>query len=66
MFDWFQKMLTINAFYVTLVKILHLEKKHIISISVCLSLILQEKMWLINTAQGRRELGGGGVCNKKR
>ena len=43
MFDWFQKMLTINAFYVTLVKILHLEKKHI---------------WLINTAQGRRELGG--------
>ena len=28
MFDWFQKMLT-NAFYITLVKILHLEKKHI-------------------------------------
>ena len=46
MFDWFHKMLPKNTFYV-LLNILHIEKKqHIISASVCLSIRLQEEMWL--------------------
>ena len=46
---------TINTLYVLLVKILHLRKKHLISTSVCLSSLFQEKMWLI-----KRGLGGQG------
>ena len=33
------------CFYVLLVKILYLEKRHIISTPICLSLLSQEKMW---------------------
>ena len=60
MFDWFHKTLQINTFYVLLVKILYLEKKQV-STSVCLILLFQEKMWLINWGVG----GQVGGSNKK-
>ena len=47
MFDWLHKTLPKNTFYVLLVKIFHLEKKHVISTPVCLSSLFQERMWLI-------------------
>ena len=47
MLEWFQKMLPIKTFYVLLVKIVHLEKVHVISTSVYLSLFFQEKMSLM-------------------
>ena len=42
-------------FYILLVNILHLETKYLISTPVGLSLLFQEKMWLI-----KREAGGQG------
>ena len=60
MFDLFYKTLPINTFYVLLAKILHLEKKHVISTPVCLSLLFQEN-WFIKRGWASRE----GVCNKK-
>ena len=50
-----------NTFYVLLVKILHLGKKHLIYTPVCLSLLFQEKMLLI-----KKELGGQVVLTRGR
>ena len=51
MFDWFHKDTC-----VLLLKILDLRKKY-----VCLSLLFQEKMWLIK----RGSMSRAGFCNKK-
>ena len=51
MFDWFHKTLPKNTFYVLLEMTLHLEKKYVIPIPVCLTLLLQ-KMWLIKSGLG--------------
>ena len=54
MFDQFCKKFPWNNFYVLLAKILHLEKKHVTYTHVCLSLLSQEKMWLIKMGVGRQ------------
>ena len=44
LFHWFHKTLLLSTFYVLLVKILHLEKKHVMCTPVYLSLLFQEKI----------------------
>ena len=60
MFDWFYKAIPINTFYVLLVKILHPERKHVISSPVGLSLLFQEKLWL-SKREGVGLINGNGA-----
>ena len=59
-FNWSIRHFHWTLFYVLLVKILHLEKKHVISTSACFSLIFQE-VWLIKRGWVGRE-GVRGIC----
>ena len=51
-------------FYVLSVNILHVEKKRVLSTSVCFSLLFQKKMWLNKRVVGRVVLIERGRRNK--
>ena len=54
MFDWFHKTAPKNT-YVLLLKIFSSWKKHVISTLVRLSLLFQEKTWLIKSGFAGQE-----------